>query len=102
MLIGALLGMQGTLLALTFGPEILTLLYKSDYRLYRKEIMWLEIAGGIGYVAQFTGYALTAAGNFQIQVPLIASVTLMSAVGSALLVPKWGVLGAALAIIRRQ
>jgi O-antigen/teichoic acid export membrane protein len=97
--IAVLLGGGGVLVALVGGEQILTLLYQSEYAQHTSLFVWLMIAAGIGYVSSFIGYGITAARYFRIQLPLFAAVTTTSAITCLWLLPKLGLLGAAIALI---
>ncbi len=97
--IGALLGGAGIVVSLAAGKEILTLLYRAEYAMNLDVFIVLMAAAGIGYVASFFGYAMTAARNFRIQMPLFAVVTITSAVACSVLVPGNGLRGAAMALL---
>jgi O-antigen/teichoic acid export membrane protein len=98
MLVAGGLGGLGVLAAALFGREILTLLYKAEYAPFAPEFVWLMLAGGIGYVSQFPGYALSACGRFAFQVPLIGSVAVTVTIASLYLVPRYSLRGAAMAL----
>jgi O-antigen/teichoic acid export membrane protein len=96
--LGALLGAGGVLVALLAGRPVLGLLYGPAYA-ERSDILILTMmAAGVGYVASFSGYAVTAARYFKAQLPLFAAVVLVTAVGCWWLVPTWGLRGAAIAL----
>jgi O-antigen/teichoic acid export membrane protein len=96
--LGALLGAAGVLVSLLAGRPLLGLLYGPAYA-ERSDILILTMmAAGVGYVASFSGYAVTAARYFKAQLPLFAAVVLVTAVGCWWLVPTWGLRGAAVAL----
>lgn len=96
--IGALLGGAAILVALVAGQELLTLLYGPEYA-QRDLFVWLMVAAGIAYVASFLGYGMTAARYFQIQLPLFALVTGITALACLWLIPANGLHGAAMALV---
>lgn len=93
-----ILGGVGAIVALIFGKEILTLLYRPEYGNYANVFVWLMLVAGIGYVASILGYAMTAARYFKSQIPLFALVTATTTLNSFWLLPKYGLLGAAIAL----
>jgi O-antigen/teichoic acid export membrane protein len=99
LLIGALLGGTGVLVALVAGRQILTLLYQREYAEYANLFVWLMLATGINYVSSFLGYGMMAARYFRIQIPIFASVTTISAMICFWLIPTLGLLGAAIALV---
>jgi O-antigen/teichoic acid export membrane protein len=99
MLIGALLGAAGVLVALVAGRPILSLAYQPEYATQNDVLVWLMVGGGVSYLASFCGYGATAARRFSLQ-PVVFSVCVASAIGlCALLVPRYGALGAAWALL---
>lgn len=97
--IGALLGSLAVLGTVLGGRELLTLLYQPEYAMYTPILFWLAIAAGIRYMANFLGYGITAARYFRIQLPLFGLVTLTLAIGCLMWLPKFGLIGAAMALL---
>jgi O-antigen/teichoic acid export membrane protein len=77
----------------------LTLLYRPEYAERGYLFLLLMVAAGIGYVASFLGYAMTAAQYFRVQLPLFAVATGISALTCLWLIPSQGTIGAAIAAI---
>jgi O-antigen/teichoic acid export membrane protein len=98
-LIGLLLGGVAILMAALAGKEILTILYRPEYAQQAYLFILLMVAAGIGYVASFLGYAMTAAQYFRVQMPLFTVVTGISALACFWLIPTQGLVGAAIALI---
>jgi O-antigen/teichoic acid export membrane protein len=96
--ISALLATGGVLLSLIAGRQLLTLLYRPEYAAHLAVFIWVIAAAGIGYLASVCGYAMTAARQFMIQVPIYVLSIAVVTVACALLVPDHGLLGAAWAI----
>lgn len=97
--VGGLVGAAGLLMVLLGGRDILTLLYRPEYAHHTHVLLLLTIAGTIGYVASFLGYAMTAARYFRVQLPLFAAVTGSTLLASMWWVPDHGIRGAAMALI---
>lgn len=97
--LGAALGAAGIVVSLVAGRIILRLLFAPIYAQYTDIFVWLNVAAAIGYVASFLGYGLTSLHRFDIQVPLFMCVTGTAALGSWILVPPYGLFGAALALL---
>jgi hypothetical protein len=57
------------------------------------------LAGGIGYAGSLLGYAVTACRHFAAQIPLWIVISALTCLASAVLVPRFGVLGAAWALV---
>lgn len=96
---GAMLGGTAVLVAIVAGQEILTLIYRPEYAQQADLFVWLMVAAGIGYVASFLGYGMTAAQYFRIQIPLFVAVTGTSAIACLWLIPRMGLHGGAIALI---
>jgi O-antigen/teichoic acid export membrane protein len=95
---GAVFGTAGVVVALVAGREVLTLLFRPAYA--RQDVLvLLMVAAGIGYVASFLGYGMTAARYFRVQLPLVALVAGVTAIACAWLVPSDGLRGGATALI---
>jgi O-antigen/teichoic acid export membrane protein len=97
--IGALLGGGGVLAAALFGRRILLLLYRPEYAAHTNVFFWLMVADGIYCVASFPAFATTAARYFRVQTPLWAVIALATALACKALVPVYGLLGAAFAVV---
>jgi O-antigen/teichoic acid export membrane protein len=97
--VGSLLGLSGVIVVLTNGQRLLKIFYGAEYAGHSDVFFWLMVAAGIGYVGTFLGYAMMAARNFRALLPLFLLVVVVSFVGSALLVPRVGLLGAAIALV---
>jgi len=96
--ISALLAAGGILSSLIVGRQVLTLLYRPEYAEHLDIFIWVIAAAGIGYLASVCGYAMTAARQFTIQVPIYVLSIAVVTIACALLVPGHGLLGAAWAI----
>ena len=93
--IAAAMGLIGILIAASSGRLILTMLFTKDYAGASDVLAWIMVAGAVGYIASVLGYGLTAARRFAIQAPLAALVTGVTATASVLLIPHYGLVGAA-------
>ncbi len=96
--IGALLGLGGVAVALVAGRHILTLIYKAQYA-EQDVLVWLMVGAAISYIGSFLGYGMVAARCFRIQLPLSALATGVTALACALLIPPYGLRGAAVALL---
>lgn len=98
LMLGVVLATGGVLIASMLGRELLTMLYQPEYA--RQEVfVLLMVAGGIGYIGSFLGYAMTAVRYFRVQLPLFALVAFITAIFGFLLIPIMNLQGAALALI---
>ncbi|HLH40255.1 MAG TPA: oligosaccharide flippase family protein [Bryobacteraceae bacterium] len=96
--LGLAIGASGAALALIAGRRILLLLFRPEYADQANVLALLSGAAGIGFAAQFAGYAITAARRFREQVPIQAAAIAVSAAAAYLLIPRIGLTGAALSI----
>lgn len=97
--IGIVLGAAGVLIAAIAGRELLALLYTTEFATRADVFVWLMITAGVSYTASFLGYGMTATRRFISQFPLFALVAAGSAAACAWLIPKWGLIGAAWAML---
>lgn len=85
--------------AVIAGPWILALLFRPEYAAYARLFVWLMIAGGVGYITTALGNAMTAARCFTPQVALLAATAAATALSCRLLIPSYGLVGAAQACL---
>lgn len=95
--IGVLLGIAGVLVSMVAGRWILTLLYTPEYAEYTNVFIVIMVAAGLSYVASLLKFGITAARYFRVQIPLFIGSVIATTVACVVLVPKAGVLGAAIA-----
>lgn len=86
-------------LAALVGRPLLTLLYRPEYAKNTSVLVVMMLAGGFNTVASFLGYATTSARSFRAQVPIVTLSTLTAGVLSFLLVPRFGLMGGADALL---
>jgi O-antigen/teichoic acid export membrane protein len=96
---GAGIGVAGMVASKIAGREILTILFRREYAEHADLLIWIMAAGGVLYMAQFLGFALTAAGfyNSQVVLNILANASLFGA--CYWLVGRYGLLGAILAML---
>lgn len=97
--IGAIIGVIGILVAVLGGKMLLSLIYTPEYAQETNVFVLLMVAAALSYMASFAGYGMTAARYFRSQLPLFVIVTIITTIAAALLIPKLGLIGAALAVI---
>lgn len=98
-LLAAALGAAAVLAAAVAGGPILTLLYRADYAAHADIFLWLMIASAIGFVTTAMGSAFTATRKFEAYVKPFTVVTILGTVAAALLIPQFGLYGAAMAVL---
>jgi len=99
LLVGAILGAGGFLIALIGGRALLRLLYTSDYAAHSHAFLIIMVAAAIGFISSFLGYTTVAARIFKPQFLLSLVVTCATIVFSAIFVPRMGIDGAAWVLV---
>jgi O-antigen/teichoic acid export membrane protein len=97
--IALVLGLGGVGVSLLFGRILLTLLYRPEYAEHTDVLIAMMVAGAMTYVAGLLGSAITSARYFAPQIPLLATAVGSAAIASKFLIPHYGLLGAAYAVI---
>jgi O-antigen/teichoic acid export membrane protein len=92
------LGATGLAIASTVGRQALTLVYRTEYAARQDILIWLMAASGMIYLGSTMGVALTAARCLRPQLPLFAVAAGSTALACFVLVPIWGLRGAAVSI----
>ncbi|MCC6417367.1 MAG: lipopolysaccharide biosynthesis protein [Gemmataceae bacterium] len=95
----ALLGVAGVVGAVVLGRLVLGICYGPEYAAHADLLAWLLAGAGLGYMASQLNFAMTAARYFAVQAPLLVAVNAVTLAGCVLLVPAWGLYGAALALV---
>lgn len=99
MLVGLAILVSGPLLAALFGRPLLTALYRPEYGQNISVFAVMMLTAGISTMASFLGYGATAARSFHAQVPAVGLSTLTATLLSFVLVPRFGLMGAAEALL---
>jgi len=89
------LGAALTWLAAQYGNRLVASIYTAEYGRYINVFVVSVLSGGVGYLATFIGFALTACRYFKPQVPILLVVCIITSISCAVLVPRLGALGAA-------
>lgn len=97
--IGVALGAVNVSLALVVGEPFLRIVYSEEYAQYSHILVILLGASGIGYVNSFLGTAISAARFFTIQPFISGTGVLTSLCAGLLLIPRYGLDGAAWAAV---
>lgn len=93
------LGILGFGGALLFGRQGMALIYRPEYSTRQEVLVWLMGASGFFYLGSTLGYAVTAVRCFAPQLPLFAAAAATTAIGCIVFVPRFGLRGAAIAIL---
>jgi O-antigen/teichoic acid export membrane protein len=92
-------GLIAVLTATLIGKNVLTIMYSSEYASHVNVLIWITVAEVLLTVSHFLGVAISAARRFTVQAPLFVVITLVTIIASALLVPRYGIEGAAFSIL---
>jgi O-antigen/teichoic acid export membrane protein len=92
-------GCGGILIIWLAGEQILTVLYTREYAEHKAVFLLLGCSAALGYAGAILGYGMTAARYFRAQLPVFATVTLVTIVSSLIVIPRYGLTGAALVLI---
>ncbi len=98
-LINLTIGFLGVLVIFIGGEKILSLIYTHEYAAYSNLLIVLMISATLSGVASALGYAMTAARQFNLQVPLFLTVLVATFLISLLLIPYFKLYGAAMTLI---
>jgi O-antigen/teichoic acid export membrane protein len=93
------IGCLNTLGALLFGKKILTSVYRAEYAGHNSVFVILMAATAFYYCGSILGFAVTAARRLWSYAIAYSSVPLICLIMAQLLVPKFGLDGAALAVL---
>jgi O-antigen/teichoic acid export membrane protein len=99
MTIGVVVGTLGVVGAAIFGKAFLTLAYTEEYAQYTDVLIIIMANAGIITTLSFLGTALSATRQFSVQVRIHLLKIGVVASACYLLIPIWGALGAAWAIL---
>lgn len=97
--IGIMLGSAGLILSLMFGQEVLSIIYQDDYAKYADVFVMLMLAALFTYIGSFIDNAISAARRFKIQMYLAIVIVSISVIASMILIPFYGLQGAAYVVI---
>lgn len=98
-LIGLGVAALGIVFALVCGRLVLKLVYGPVYASHVDLLLMLIGISGITAVASFLGYGMSAARRFREQLPVTIVSVVTCAVAAFVLTPRWGLMGAAAAIL---
>jgi O-antigen/teichoic acid export membrane protein len=99
MAMAAVMGVAIVGAALLAGPAMLRLVYAPEYAAHADVLVWLCVVAAVGYVASALCCSITAARRFSEQLGVAALTLAVSWLASLLLVPRFGLVGAAWALL---
>ncbi|HEX5432366.1 MAG TPA: hypothetical protein VFW83_10390 [Bryobacteraceae bacterium] len=97
--LGILVAAIGAPLAYLVGKPILTLVYRPEYADHVGLLALLVVAAGVNTIAAFLFCGVTSARAFRTQVPVYFGAAIVVTLGSAILIPRWRLMGAATAVL---
>jgi O-antigen/teichoic acid export membrane protein len=92
---GVLVLVAGVPAAHLLGRPLLAFIYRPEYGEHVHLFVMMVAIAGVSSISSFMGYANAAARNFRLQVPVISSTTAATVLFSFLLIPRFGMIGAA-------
>jgi O-antigen/teichoic acid export membrane protein len=98
-MLGLLIVVAGVPLTFLVGRPLLTLLYRREYGDHVGLLALLVAIAGLSTIGSFLFCGLTAARRFRVQVPIYFAATLAAVAGSALFVPRYGLIGGGIALL---
>lgn len=99
LVVAAVIGALGVVVTLLGGRLLLQVLYGAEYAAAAVAFVWIMVAGLVTYIAAILGNGLLAARRFPEQLMLLTCVALVMVGACAVLIPQWGLMGAALAVL---
>jgi O-antigen/teichoic acid export membrane protein len=82
-----------------FGKPFLSIAYKPEYAEHQDVFIWLLISAGVTMIASMLGVGMSATRRFKSQIPLFIVVCIVSILACCLLIPRYGMKGAAWSIL---
>ena len=101
-LIAGGLGLLAVAVSALCGRALLTVAYAPEYADYAPILVWLAVATGIAFLATALSYAVTAARRLPEQLPIALLSLAVCSLTSWFLVPRYGLLGAAWAVLATE
>jgi len=98
-MLGVLIAAAGVPLTFLVGGPLLTLVYRREYADHVGLLALFVGIAGLSTIGSFLFCGLTAARKFGVQLPVYLIAMLVAAVGSAVLVPRDGLMGAGIAML---
>lgn len=98
-LVGFLIGIVGVMLSYFLGEWILTIIYSSEYTLYKDEFVLVMVSGVFLYPLMFLDAAVDSARYFKIQPFLSFFWIIISLITGFIFIPTYGVVGAVYVVL---
>ena len=91
------LGVLLTGVIMIFGRFVLVFIYRPEYASYNNVFLWLIIASSLGSIGIILRYGAISSRKFNVLLPLWSIITISNAMACYLLIPRYGMIGAAIA-----
>ena len=98
-MLGVLIAAVGVPLTFLVGRPLLTVLYRREYADHVGLLALFVGIAGVGTIGTFFFCGMTAARSFRVQVPVQFVTMLIGVAGSALLIPRYGLIGGGIALL---
>lgn len=93
--IALVLGILGLIVSIPLHSFIVGAIYGTDYIEYSYTLPYIMFAGVFSYLSVVNGYLLTSLGLLKIQIPIFSFLVSITFLYSYLLIPTYGLMGAA-------
>jgi len=93
------ISLLGAPLALICGRPLLAVIYRPEYAQYAPLLAMMAAVAGVSAVGMILGFGVAATRRFRAQLPVLAAATLAGFAAAVLFVPKYGLFGAAFALL---
>jgi O-antigen/teichoic acid export membrane protein len=97
--VALVIGVTGVVVSILFGKQILTLMFTLEYAKHHGVFIQIMIAGSILLLFSCMSAGLTAARKFAVQLPIYAVTALVCMISAFLLIPTYGISGAAWSLL---
>lgn len=97
--VALVLAIGSILFSIYLGKPFLSIVYKPEYAERQDVFVWLMVSSGVIMLVQILGFGMTATRRFKSQIPVFGVSCAICALGSWLLIPRYGMKGAAWAIL---
>jgi O-antigen/teichoic acid export membrane protein len=89
-------GGAGVILSAVAGPQLLSIIYRPEYAPYGNLLTLLAVSATVAYLASILNCAMNAVHQFRQQLPLFIATSAATGLACLILIPKYGLYGAAL------
>jgi O-antigen/teichoic acid export membrane protein len=96
------LGLLGMATAYFAGEWILRTAYAPEYAAEAPVLVWMAVAAGVGFANKAVAASVTAARRLLPQLPIALTSVALAFLASSFLIPRWGLVGAAWAVLATE